>query len=32
MSDMLFLAILIGFGVLTWGLLALCDQLLGGKR
>ena len=32
MSDMLFLAILIGFSVLTWGLLALCDLLLGGKR
>lgn len=32
MSDVLFLAVLAGFGLLTWGLLALSDWLLRGGK
>lgn len=31
MGDILLLAILVMFGVLSWGLLILCDRLMGGK-
>ncbi len=30
MTDVLFLAVLAGFAVLSWALLALCDRLMGG--
>ena len=32
MSDLLFLALLLAFGLLSWGLLALCDRLMGTNR
>jgi hypothetical protein len=31
MGDIWLLAILVLFGVLSWGLLILCDRLMGGK-
>ncbi len=31
MGDIWLLAILVMFGVLSWGLLILCDRLRGGK-
>ena len=31
MADLFFLALLAGFGVITWGLLALCERLMGDK-
>jgi hypothetical protein len=32
MMDVVFLGVLAGFAVLCWGLLALCDLLMGGGR
>jgi hypothetical protein len=32
MSDVFFLAVLAGLALLTWGLLILCDKLLGVPR
>ncbi len=31
MGDIWLLAVLVLFGVLSWGLLILCDRLMGGK-
>ncbi len=32
MMDLVMIAALVGFGALSWGLLVLCDRLLGGRR
>lgn len=32
MGDVWMLAILLLFGILSWGLLVLCDRLMGGKE
>jgi hypothetical protein len=32
MLDALFLILLAGFGLLSWGLIALCERLMGGSR
>ena len=29
MADIIFIAIVLGFSVLTWGLIVLCDRLMG---
>jgi hypothetical protein len=29
--DLVFMLLLAGFAVLSWGLLVLCDRLMGGK-
>ena len=31
MADLLFLALLVGFALCSWGLLVLCERLMGGK-
>jgi hypothetical protein len=30
-SDLFFMAVLVAFSVLTWGLIVLCDRLMGGN-
>lgn len=32
MLDLVYLAVMVGFAVLTWGLLILCDLLSGGGQ
>jgi hypothetical protein len=32
MTDILMTVIVVGLGTVTWGLLALCDRLLGGDK
>jgi hypothetical protein len=32
MLDSIFMAILVSFTLATWGLLVLCERLLGGQR
>jgi len=32
MSDMLVLLVVAGFGAATWGLVVLCDRLMGGGQ
>ena len=32
MSDAFFAGVLTGVSLLTWGLMVLCDKLLGGQR
>jgi hypothetical protein len=31
MGDLFFLSAVLGFGFLSWGLIVLCDRLMGGK-
>jgi hypothetical protein len=31
-TDILFLAVSVGFAAATWGLVVLCDRLMGGGR
>jgi hypothetical protein len=31
MKDVIFIVILVAFAALTWGLIVLCDRLMGGK-
>lgn len=31
MSDLAFAAVIVGFALLSWGLIVLCDRLMGGK-
>jgi hypothetical protein len=32
MDDVVYLSIVAGFGVLTWGLLIVCERLMGGGK
>jgi hypothetical protein len=32
MNDAIFIAILVAFALLTWGLIVLCDRLMGDAR
>jgi hypothetical protein len=32
MLDAMYLAIMAGFGLLSWGLIVLCERLMGGRQ